>query len=256
MGYFWLTMTLLFELLGYVLRYWIGAWFSSYLLSTYELFPKLAERYPVTANQIGWGFVVFSLGLHTALAIRQCTRPQLERVTMRLRSPSRREQELVERCYKQMKHKAVLPGAQSFAHPSRFRVHQGDGYEVRFVGNTLVINHALFRTTGSPYLSALLAHALWSFNSGGLRIHHLLQLFPEPRAMVLLFPGRFLTSVAWCWYERNQVYQADAYAVNLGQKQALVQTLEELFLPLDMPRKEILYTEPYVEARIDRIHRQ
>jgi len=46
-----------------------------------------------------------------------------------------------------------------------------------------------------------------------------------------------------------------AYAVKLGQKQALVQTLEELFLPLDMPRKQILYTEPYIEARIDRIHR-
>jgi hypothetical protein len=179
----------------------------------------------------------------------------MERVTMRLRSPSKREQDLVERCYKQMTHKARLSGPFPFAHPPRFRVNQGDGYEVRFVGNTLVINYALFQTTGSPYLCALLAHALWSFNSDGLRIHHLLQLFPEPRAMVVLFPGRFLTSILWCWYERNEVYQADAYAVRLGQKQALIQTLEELFLPLDMPRKQLLYTEPYIEARIDRIHR-
>jgi len=72
--------------------------------------------------------------------------------------------------------------------------------------------------------------------------------------MVLLFPGRFLTSIVWCWYEQNQVYQADTYAVKLGQKQALIQTLEEPLLPLDMPRKELLYTEPYIEARIDRIH--
>jgi hypothetical protein len=254
MGYFWLTLTLLFELIGYAVRYWIGIWFSSYLLSIYSLFPKLAERYPVTSEQIGWAFIVLSLVLHIVVAVRQCTRPQLERVTMRLRSPSKREMELVERCYKQMQQKAMLLGTLSFAHPPRFRVYQGDGYEVRFVGNTLVINYALFQATGSSYLGALLAHALWSFNSSGLRVHHLLQLFPETDAILFLFLGRFLTSILWCWYERSQVYLADAYAVRLGQKQTLIQTLEELFLPLDMPRKQLLYTEPYIEARIDRIH--
>ncbi len=34
----------------------------------------------------------------------------------------------------------------------------------------------------------------------------LLQVFPEPCAIVILFPGRFQTSVVWCWYERNRVY--------------------------------------------------
>jgi hypothetical protein len=144
----------------------------------------------------------------------------------------------------------MLPGTLSFAHPPRFRIYQGDGYEVRFVGNTLVINYALFQTTGSPYLCALLAHSLWSFNGSGLRIHHLLQLFPEPDAILLLFPGLFLTSILWCWYERSQV----AYAVKLGQKQAFIQTQEELFLRPDMPRKQIFYAELYIEARIDRIH--
>src|SRR5690349_14285810 len=69
----------------------------------------------------------------------------------RSRSSSKREMELVER--KQMQRKAMLERMLSFTHPPRFRVYQGDGYEVRFVGNTLVINHALFQTTGSPYLS-------------------------------------------------------------------------------------------------------
>lgn len=32
----------------------------------------------------------------------------------------------------------------SFTRPLRFRVYQGDGHEVRFVGNTLVSDHALF----------------------------------------------------------------------------------------------------------------
>ena len=73
--------------------------------------------------------------------------------------------------------------------------------------------------------------------------------------MVMLFPDQFLTNILWCWYERSQIYLADAYAVKLGQKAALIQTMEVLFLEMDLPRKQILYTESYIESRIDRIHR-
>ena len=67
------------------------------------------------------------------------------------------------------------------------------------------------------------------------------------------FPGCFLTSILRCWH--GQVYQANASVVKLRQRQAFIQTLEELFLPLDVPRKQILYTEPYIEACIDLVHR-
>lgn len=67
---------------------------------------------------------------------------------MLCRSPSKREMELAERCSKQMQHKIMLDGPLSFTHPPRFRIAQG--HEVRFVENTLVINHTNHRPLKEP----------------------------------------------------------------------------------------------------------
>jgi hypothetical protein len=253
MGFFWLTCTLLAECLGYVLRYIIGMWFSQYLLKTYALLP-ISRVHPVTPSQVAWGFVVLGLLMHIYIIARQLPRPQLERVQMRPRQPSKREVEQVEKAYKHMEQKATINRALPFHHPQRFRIYQGEGYTVRFVGSMLLIDVALFQTTGSSYLQALLAHALWYYNSSDLRVRRLLDLFPHESNITVGFTGRFVTWIGWQFYKRFQVYRADEYATRLGQKHALIQTLEELFLPLDMPRGHYFYDVPYVESRIDRLH--
>jgi hypothetical protein len=246
-GFFWLTLTLIGEVFGYVLRYLFGIWAAHYLLLVYGRFP-VSHLHPVTPAQVGWSFVVIGLLMHMYILARQLPKPQQERVNMRPRQPSKREKELVERAYKLMEQKATINRALPFRHPLRFRVYQGEGYRVRFIGKSLLIDVALFPPIGgSPYLNALLAHALWYYNSSDLLVRRLLELFPPESDIVLGFTGRALTWIGWQFYKRSQVYHADEYTARLGQKHALIQTLEELFLPLDTPRERYIYDEPYVE---------
>ncbi len=253
MGFFWISCTFLAELPGYVLRYWAGVWFGTVILPLYQHL-SFARHHPVAPAYIGWAVVILCLLMHVMIAVRQLSAPQQERVKMRLRSPSKREQEEVDRAYKTITQKATVNRALPFFHPQRFRVYQGQGYRVRFLGRTLLIDAALFQTAGSPYLPALLAHALWSYNGSDLRVRSLLHLFPDASYIRLGFTGRFLTWIGWQFYKRSQVYRADAYAAKVGQKHALIQTLEEVFLPLDEPRAHYFYDEPYIESRLDRLH--
>lgn len=254
MGFVWLTLTLISELLGYILRYFVGLWIAPYVLSIYTRFP-MSHLHPIASAQCGWIFVAIGLLMHMAIVVRQLPKPLQERVYMRPRQPSKREKELVERAYRFMEQKATFSQAVPFRHPSRFRVYQGDGYSVRFIGKTLLIDAALFPSSGSsPYLNAQLAHALWYYNSSDWLARRILALFPSESEVLLGFTGRALTWIGWQYYKRSQVYRADEYAARLGQKHALIQTLEDLFLPLDTPRERLIYDEPYVALRIDRLH--
>ena len=118
----------------------------------------------------------------------------------------------------------------------------------------LVIDAELFQMGSSPYLIALLAQVVWDYNGVWLRIHGLLQLLPDASWVIVGFFGRWATWIFWQLYRRYHVYHADAYAAQLGQKQALITTLEEVSLPVDEPRERFFYGEPYVELRIDQLH--
>ena len=59
------------------------------------------------------------------------------------------------------------------------------------------------------------------------------------------------------WYWRERVYSADAFAVSLGQGQALIRALDEIYLKLDQATRggRWLKPVPYMEHRIHRIER-
>jgi len=179
---------------------------------------------------------------------------QKERLELRLRKPSKQEQDQVDKAYAAMDKKALVRFVSQWKHPSRFRVFQGEGHQVRFIGHMLVIDVGIFQVAGSPYLIALLAQAMWDYNGPWLRLQGLLQLFPDASWVIVGFFGRWVTWIAWQLYTRYHAYLADVYAAHLGQKQSLITTLEEVLLPVDEAREHFFYAEPYVELRIDRLH--
>src|SRR5438128_821404 len=78
MGFFWLTLTLISEILGYVLRYFFGVWAAHYLLLVYGWLP-VSRLHPVTPAQIGWSFGVIGLLMHLYILARQLPKPQQQR---------------------------------------------------------------------------------------------------------------------------------------------------------------------------------
>jgi heat shock protein HtpX len=120
----------------------------------------------------------------------------------------------------------------------------------------------------SGYLEAVLAHELGHLNSSDARLAAALHRLTTPPRRRLRFPLRtigFLASGAlgvWVMrlplsaYWREREFEADRYAANLGQGEALMRFLEQHALEHDLPvpfRWLTEHSHPSTEHRIDRL---
>src|SRR5882724_10926784 len=97
------------EVTGYILRYHVGIWFSYYLLTIYRwLPPTWTHQHPLGSVVIGNAFVLFGICCHLKIVATQLMQAQKERLELRLRKPSKQEQDQIEKAYAAMNKKAYV----------------------------------------------------------------------------------------------------------------------------------------------------
>lgn len=197
------------------------------------------------------------VGLHVVYALwAGLMRPWTQRWRLGARPPSRREREQFEAAFAALARHA----SRRVSRPGRWRVTDGLGLQMRWVGSVLVIDRQLL---GHRHFPPLLAHQLGHVNSEDRLAHRLYDLLPPTSASIGAlggFPlalGHMLLFPFWMWYWRERMFAADAFAVQLGQGHALIRALDEVYLPLDQTTMggRVLKPVPYVEQRIDRVQR-
>ncbi|KPV54909.1 hypothetical protein SE17_00785 [Kouleothrix aurantiaca] len=197
----------------------------------------------------------------------------LTRLELRARSPSHREQGIVDRTLAEL----LRPGMRG---PSLWYVIDVPRAGAYVVGTTLYIERGLIWSSGFP---ALLAHALRHLHSldgrlvlasrrlvfpgmlwvmakvaanaasGARRVEYGRMMLVLLLALVAGGLGLFLLSPGWAWYWRRREYVADAYAAELGYGQTLAavlaqQVIEDYTLLLLWGRMS-----PPSERRVDRL---
>jgi hypothetical protein len=180
--------------------------------------------------------------------------PFFERWHLGARWPSFREVHQFETAYAALARNSY----EVVAKPGKWKVADGLGLQVRWIGYVLIIDRELL---SHRHFMPLLAHELGHTNSEDRLAHRLFAIFPPTTAIIFAlagFPfacGLVLLYPLWMWYWKKRVYAADVYAVRLGQGYALVRALDELYLRLDSMTQggRMLRPVPYVEQRIGRI---
>lgn len=131
--------------------------------------------------------------------------------------------------------------------------------------DTLMLTRGLLE---SSHLEAVLAHELGHLNSSDARLTAALHRLTTPPRRRLRFPLRtlgflssgalaaWITRAPWAAYWRTREFQADQYAAQLGQSEALARFLDTNALAYDLPVPFIWLTEhthPPTEHRIDQL---
>jgi Zn-dependent protease with chaperone function len=131
--------------------------------------------------------------------------------------------------------------------------------------DTLMVTRGLLE---SGNLEPVLAHELGHLNSSDARLAAALHRLTTPPRSRLRFPlgtlgllvsgaaGAWLMRLPWASYWRGREFQADRYAAQLGQGEALARFLEQHALEYDLPVPFPWLSEhshPATEHRIDRL---
>ncbi len=221
--------------------------------------------YPLTQEKIALFFVAIYISFHALACVRGLSAPFRERHKLGVRVPSRREIQRFEQVYDFLaRAQATTPDAPPLKKPLAWRVRDGRGMQMRFIGFVLVIDRGILN---SPHFPALLAHELAHVNSFDLLTRGLVAIFPPLRWSIFTLvglpnaSGPILLFLAWAKYWRDRVFAADEYAARLGQSHALMRALDELRWALDSAGDTAtrggrwLRETPYIESRIDRLDR-
>jgi hypothetical protein len=224
------------------------------------------HRHPflLTQEQVAWFFLLVFVALHVLAAIRGSSQPARERTKLGVRmQASAREIDRFEHAFAQLL-RGRLPNqdAPPIKKPRFWKVRDGRGMQIRWIGWVLVIDEGLLACKHFP---ALLAHALARTSSLDRFTRTLFDLFPPFRWAVLTLVGlpntcgKILFYPVWMQYWRDRVYTADEYAARLGQRYQLMRALDDLKWTMDGGTAtrggRWLREMPYIESRIDRLMR-
>jgi len=222
------------------------------------------HRHPslLTQEQVAWFFLLVFVALHLLAAIHGLSQPARERTKLGVRMhPSAREIDRFEQAFTQLlRGRPTHQDAPSLKKPRFWKVRDGRGMQIRWIGWVLVIDEGLL---ASKHFPALLAHALARTSSLDRFTRTLFDLFPPFRWAALTLVGlpnacgKILFYPVWMQYWRDRVYAADEYAARLGQRYQLIHALDDLKWTMDGGTAtrggRWLRETPYIESRIDRL---
>jgi hypothetical protein len=264
MGIFLLVVTGVLECAGAAWSYYygshIGARLAFPLNSVLGIFPGL-HRYHVhvTPSSIGWAWVALYVLIHFAPVygyLKSITNKRLK-----VGRPGEREITVVDRIYRDLAAASPESGLKPVSHltwPRSFVYAPGVAdLRIFFLGSRLIIGEGLFT---HRYLKPLLAQQLFAYNSGDVWLRAALDCLPPgalfvlPLGAVFGLPigiGPVVTYLCWKKHWRDRVYAGDRFAARLGQREELIQALDDVIRPREQPKNVLLRESPYAAERID-----